>query len=153
MATALNFWITVEITTEKNQKLLGSVPGVKCVSVRACCIQYSHTSKFISRLTYVSPLLRRRNHQTSKPSPGPSLNNNSVHASKWCLTGVIAVLGFAALPAGCCVSPEGLIWSGVWVGRSCCVKVCELLWVVLPSESCSSGVHFHQRHLVTAKPV
>lgn len=47
--------------------------------------------------------------------------------------------------------PKG--WCAVQVGRSCCVKGWELLSVVLPSESCSSGVQFHYRHLVTAKPV
>lgn len=47
--------------------------------------------------------------------------------------------------------PKG--WCAVQVGRSCCVKGWELLSVVLPSESCSSGVQFHYSHFVTAKPV
>lgn len=60
MAAALNFWTSIEITTEKIQKLLGSVSGVKCVLLGASCIHYS---QFISRLTYDSPLLKGRNHQ------------------------------------------------------------------------------------------
>lgn len=55
------------------------------------------------------------------------------HTSNFSWSWVVAVLGCAALPAACAVSPRAALVQGVG-GRSCCVKGWELLGVVLPSE-------------------
>lgn len=98
-----------------------------------------------------APLLRRRNHQ--KP-----WNHTLVPAWTTTLCTQVSYLwpgwlqSWGLLPS-LQVVVSAQICCSMWVGGSCCVKVWELLWVVLPSESCSSGVQFHNRHLVTAKPV
>lgn len=154
MATALQFWTSAEITNNrKNSETTGfCIRYEMCVSGSFLYPARPHQQIYKQTDLCQPPAQKKKPPKTSRPNSGPSLKNNCAGKQVFFdLDGCSP--GICCPPCGLLCQRRGLIWCGVRVGRSCCVKGWELLWVTLPSDCGSSGVHFHDRHLVTAKPV
>lgn len=154
MATALNFWTSAEITNNrKNSETTGF-----CIRYEMCVSVSFHTANVWA----ATPANLLADWPVSAPCSKEETTKN-LKTKLWsqpeqllCACKQVIFDLDDCSPGICCppcrlwCQPRGLIWCGVWVGRSCCLKGWELHSHQTAEALESSSM---DRHLVTAKPL